>query len=94
MEGEKEMWENILRWLKGIGSFMVRFLSTTISDLVDQIGDDALAIVIEVERSGVQGAEAKFAKALQIMIMKFPDMPINAIRIAIENAVAIMREEK
>ena len=88
------MWENIVKWLKGIGSFMVRFLSTTISDLVDEMGDDALAIVMEVEASGVSGAEAKFAKALQIMLVRFPTMPINAIRIAIENAVAIMNEGK
>ena len=88
------MWENILNWIRNIGSFMVRFLSTTISDLVDEMGDDALAIVLEVEASGVQGGEAKFAKALQIMIVKFPSMPINAVRIAIENAVAIMNEKK
>lgn len=88
------MWENIWKWLKGIGPFMIRFLSTTISDCVDEMGEDALAIVLEVERSGVKGSDAKFAMALKIMLTKFPTMPLTAIRIAIDTAVALMNENK
>jgi len=73
---------------------MFAFLKTAISNIVADIGPMVLSIVIQVESEcgGNCSGQEKFDKALALAIQKLPGIAINAIRIAIETAVAIMNE--
>ena len=88
------MWEKIKGWFMSIGEFMFQFLKTAISDTVADIGPTVLDIVrqVEAECEGGCSGQEKFDKALALAVMKLPEIAINAIRIAIEVAVAIMNE--
>ena len=90
------MWETIKQWFSGIGEFMFLFLKTAISNIVADIGPMVLEIVVQVERecAGNCSGQEKFDKALALAMQKLPGIAINAIRIAIETAVAIMNEDK
>lgn len=85
-------WDDVKSWFSKIGAFMATFLKTEISDVVDQIGPIALDIVKQVQASGGT-ADEKFAMALSLMTAQLPNVAINAIRIAIETAVAVMNAD-
>ena len=82
---------SIFDWFKGFFSVVAK---TAIGIAAESIKDTALEIVENVEtNSGKQGIE-KFNIAKETLTKKYPSMKEAAINLAIEAAVAIIKDKK
>jgi len=82
----------------GVSPFLKIFVKTTISNMVAEIGEIALETVeiVEEKKGGASGSE-KFSEAYNILISRLYNRGIkytkNAVNIAIEMAVGVMKEK-
>lgn len=93
------MWDYIKGFFKGLGKFFKVFVTTTVSSMVEDIGSIAVETVKRVENqnkdlSGKEKYLLAYEHLTNILVQRGIKYSKNAANIALEMAVAVMKEEK
>jgi len=93
------MWNFVKNIFKGIGVFLKRFARTTAAQIMEDIGDIAVTTVQRVENhypdaTGKEKFEAAYNSLATILMQRGIKYTKNALNIAIEAAVAVVKEGK
>lgn len=84
------MFSEIYSWFKSIFSYVAK---TFIGEAAEELSDAAVSIVSELEKNPHLSGKEKFKRAEEALSGKYPSAESAAINLAIEVAVAIVRDQ-